>query len=96
MGPDVPDFRPDDALTRVALAQLASGLTHSVPAAVSSPAAPVTIAGLDARLVNVLGLANAAKTFLQGAKDAGLAPPSRFGTEATARLLGLRINHPAA
>src|SRR5205085_10534308 len=29
------------------------------------------------------------------AKAAGLAPPSRFGTEVVARLLGLRTNHPA-
>ena len=37
-----------------------------------------------------------AKVFTQVAKAAGLAPPSRFGSEAVARLLGLRINHPAA
>jgi cell wall-associated NlpC family hydrolase len=53
------------------------------------------MAGLDSRLVTALGLAEAAKTFLEGAKLAGLAPPSRFGNEAVARLLGLRTNHPA-
>ncbi|MFL5966513.1 MAG: C40 family peptidase [Gaiellaceae bacterium] len=96
MGPDVPGFRPDDQLTRVALEQLVSGLTHAAPTAVASPNAAVTIAGLDSRLVNALGLADAARTFTQAAKAAGLAPPSRFGTEVTARLLGLRTNHPAA
>jgi cell wall-associated NlpC family hydrolase len=96
MGPDVPGFRPDDPLTRVALEQLVAGLSHAAPAAVSSPASPVTMTGLDARLVNSLGLGDSAKQFLQAAKAAGVAPPSRFGTEATARLLGLRTNHPAA
>jgi cell wall-associated NlpC family hydrolase len=51
---------------------------------------------LDARLVNALALTDTAKLFQQSAVDAGLAPPSRFGTEAVARLLGLRTNHPAS
>ena len=54
------------------------------------------MAALDARLVAALGLTDSAKLFTQSAKTAGLAPPSRFGTEAVARLLGLRTNHPAA
>ena len=33
---------------------------------------------------------------MQGARADGLAVPSRFGTEVVARLLGLRLNHPAA
>jgi cell wall-associated NlpC family hydrolase len=33
---------------------------------------------------------------LLGARAAGLRPPSRFGSEVVARLLGLRKNHPAA
>ena len=61
-----------------------------------SPTAKVTIAALDARLVAALGLTDSAKLFTQAAKTAGLKPPSRFGTEAVARLLGLRTNHPAA
>ncbi len=36
-----------------------------------------------------------AKAFASGARAAGLAPPSRFGTETVARLLGLRKNHAA-
>jgi cell wall-associated NlpC family hydrolase len=96
MGPDVASFRPDAALTRAALEQLVAGLTHGVPAAVAAPTAPVTLGALDARLVNALGLAQTAKTLTRAARAAGLTPPSRFGTEATARLLGLRINHPAA
>src|SRR5262249_6442812 len=54
----------------------------------------VTIAQLDSRLVAGLGLAPAARSFAQGARDAGLTVPSRFGTEAVARLIGLRFNHP--
>ena len=54
------------------------------------------MAALDARLVASVGLDDSAKLFTQAVKTAGLKPPSRFGTEAVARLLGLRINHPAA
>jgi cell wall-associated NlpC family hydrolase len=62
----------------------------------TSPDASVTMTGLDSKLVAALGLNDTAKLFTQGAKAAGLKPPSRFGTEVTARLLGLRTNHPAA
>src|SRR5437763_555911 len=62
---------------------------------VSNPAAKVTMAELDRRLVNALGLGRAAKELVQGARAAGIAVPARFGTEVVARLLGLRINHPA-
>lgn len=88
--------RPNDPLTRGELETLTAGLMHLPPVTPASPAAKVTMAGLDARLVTTLGLGDTAKLFLAGAKSAGLAPPSRFGTEATARLLGLRTNHPAA
>jgi cell wall-associated NlpC family hydrolase len=87
--------RPDDALTRGELETLVAGLVHANPATPSKPVATVTMAGLDARLVNALGLSAAARTFIQGAKTAGLAPPPRFGSESVARLLGLRTNHPA-
>lgn len=96
MGSNVATFHPDDALTKVALEQLVAGLAHTAPAVVTSPTASVTMSTLDARLVNALGLSETAKLFQQSAKAAGLAPPSRFGTEATARLLGLRLNHPAS
>jgi hypothetical protein len=88
--------RPDDPLTRSELETMVAGLTHTEPVVPVSPAAKVTIAALDARLTAALGLGDSAKLFTQAAKTAGLAPPSRFGTEAVARLLGLRINHPAA
>jgi cell wall-associated NlpC family hydrolase len=53
------------------------------------------MAQLDRSLVQTLGLGAAAKEFAQGARAAGLAVPGRFGFEVVARLLGLRINHPA-
>jgi cell wall-associated NlpC family hydrolase len=63
---------------------------------VTQPTDPVTMAELDRRLVYGLGLAHAAREFAQGARAAGLSVPGRFGTEVVARLLGLRLNHPAA
>ena len=63
---------------------------------VSNPTAPVSMAQLDRQLVYSLGLQQAAKEFASGARAAGAAVPGRFGTEVVARLLGLRINHPAA
>jgi hypothetical protein len=96
MAEDVASFRPDEPLTRGALADLVAGLTDRAPAPVVNPGAPVTIAGLDAKLVRGLGLATTAGYFLRAARAAGLVPPARFGTEVTARLLGLRYNHPAS
>jgi cell wall-associated NlpC family hydrolase len=87
---------PQAPLTRAELETISAGLLHAVPATPSAPAASVTMAGLDARLVSTLGLGDTARLFTQEAKIAGLTPPSRFGTEAVARLLGLRTNHPAA
>src|SRR2546429_7922599 len=57
MARDVASFRPDDALTRGALTDLVAGLTDRAPAPVVNPSAPVTIAGLDTKLVRGLGLA---------------------------------------
>jgi len=65
------------------------------PQKVANPAAAVTMAQLDAQLVDSLGLSDAAAEFAAGAKAAGLKVPARFGTEVVARLLGLRTNHPA-
>jgi cell wall-associated NlpC family hydrolase len=62
----------------------------------SDPSAPETMAQLDRSLVQATGLKKAAKQFVQGARADGLAVPGRFGTEVVARLLGLRLNHPAA
>jgi cell wall-associated NlpC family hydrolase len=62
----------------------------------SSPSAPETMAQLDKSLVQAIGLKKAANEFLHGARAEGMPVPSRFGTEVVARLLGLRLNHPAA
>jgi cell wall-associated NlpC family hydrolase len=62
----------------------------------ASESQPATMTELDRELVASLGLTHAAKEFSQGARAAGIAVPSRFGTEVVARLLGLRLNHPAA
>jgi len=73
--------------------------TTVVPASAKQAANPtraVTMAQLDARLVGVLGLSKAASTFARNARAAGLEVPSRFGSEVVARMLGLRLNHPAS
>jgi len=95
LAPDVASFRPDDPLTAQDLDTLVGGLTGQ-PVLATASTSPVTIATLDARLVRAAGLTDAAARFQAGARAAGLAPPSRLGTEAVARLLGLRTNHPAA
>ena len=67
----------------------------ATPKQVASPDLPVTMAQLDLRLVQSLALGKAANELTAGARAAGLKVPGRFGTEVVARLLGLRINHPA-
>jgi cell wall-associated NlpC family hydrolase len=96
MGGDPAAFRPDDPLTQGELEELVAGLTGAAVRAPANPHARVTVAGLDARLVRAVGLGPAARAFAAAAAGAGLRPPSRFGTEVAARLLGLRTNHPAA
>jgi cell wall-associated NlpC family hydrolase len=95
LGQDPAVFRPDDTITRGELAELFAAATATTPSAIAKPAVPLSIQDLDARLVAALGLTPDAKAFTEGAKAAGLTPPSRFGTEAVARLLGLRKNHAA-
>jgi cell wall-associated NlpC family hydrolase len=65
------------------------------PPKVADAGAPVTMTQLDAELVSGVGLDAAAAEFARGARAAGLSVPDRFGTEVVARLLGLRIDHPA-
>jgi cell wall-associated NlpC family hydrolase len=96
MSDDTASFRPNDPLTRGVLEELVAGLTDATPVTPATPASKVTMTGLDGRLVGALGLTDAAKLFAEGAHNAGLAVPARFGSEAAARLLGLRTNHPAA
>jgi cell wall-associated NlpC family hydrolase len=70
--------------------------TSTTTTTVADPTAPQTMAQLDRSLVQAIGLGKAAKQFTQGARADGLSVPGRFGTEVVARLLGLRLNHPAA
>jgi len=94
MGGKAASFQPDAPLTQAALADLVAGLTNRPAASTAEPAAPVTTAKLDAKLVSALGLGSDAAAFATAAGAAGLAPPTRFGSEVVARLLGLRTNHP--
>jgi cell wall-associated NlpC family hydrolase len=71
-------------------------LTPAAPKQLPNPDRPVTIAQLDLRLVQSLGLGKAANEFTAGVRAAGIKVPGRFGTEVVARLLGLRLNHPAS
>jgi cell wall-associated NlpC family hydrolase len=97
MGGDTATFRPDAPLTRGALDELAFGLTEDAeaPAASGDPNANVSLATLDRTLVRALELGDDARLLYLGARAAGLRPPARFGSEAVARLLGLRKNHEA-
>jgi cell wall-associated NlpC family hydrolase len=61
----------------------------------SAPGSPVTIKQLDAALVSYAGLGEAAHKIQQTLQAAGLRPPAHTGTEAVARMLGLRLNHPS-
>jgi cell wall-associated NlpC family hydrolase len=62
----------------------------------TSPARPVSLKQLDAALVGYLGLGGAAREIQGTLQRAGLRPPPNTGTEAVARMVGLRLNHPAA
>ena len=61
-----------------------------------APGAAVSVKKLDAVLVGYLGLGGAAREIQKTLATAGLKPPANTGTEAVARMLGLRLNHPAA
>ena len=94
MARTVASFRPNDALTQGELSTLVAELTEQPPKTPADPAATVTMAQLDARLVRALDMSDDASSFQGAAAAAGLRPPARFGTEVVARLLGLRTNHP--
>jgi cell wall-associated NlpC family hydrolase len=96
MGGKPAAFRPDDPLSAGELADLVTGLTGKAAPSAVDPSAAVTIAQLDAQLVRALGLLPAARQFSAGLRAAGLTPTRYFGTETVARLIGLRVNHPAA
>jgi hypothetical protein len=96
MGGEASAFRPADPLLAGELADLVTGLTGKQAAMSVDSTTPVTIAQLDAQLVRALGLLPAARQFSAGLRAAGLTPARYFGTETVARLIGLRVNHPAA
>ena len=100
MGGKLASFRADAPLTRAELEELIAGLNADAQTiagvAPAGTTAPVTVSELDARLVEALGLRDSAYRYTRGARQAGLSPPARFGTEVVARLLGLRKNHEAA
>src|SRR5581483_1185922 len=101
---------PTQTTTGTTTATTGTDPTATVPVTTTAPApvppahAPkvehgataATMTMLDAQLVDGVGLDAAASEFAQGARAAGLAVPDRFGNEVVARLLGLRIDHPAA
>ena len=58
--------------------------------------ASVSVSAFDTALVKQLGLSAAAARFRFVVRSAGVTAPSLYGTETVARLLGLRINHPAS
>ena len=96
MADSVATFRPNAPLTQSALSELIAGLTDpDAQTQAASSNARVTMAQLDAQLVRALGLGDEAALFYRAAASAGTRPPARFGTEAVARLLGLRKNHEA-
>jgi cell wall-associated NlpC family hydrolase len=80
---------------RLPAASPATTTPHTVYKA-AVPERAVTVKQLDAALVAYLGLGSAAREIQSALVTAGLAPPANTGTEAVARLLGLRLNHPAS
>jgi cell wall-associated NlpC family hydrolase len=89
-----PPISPDSGTGTGTTGTTTTGTTTTP--AVSDPTGLETMAQLDRSLVQAIGLGKAAKEFVAGAEASGLVVPSRFGTEVVARLLGLRLNHPAA
>jgi cell wall-associated NlpC family hydrolase len=89
-------FRAADPLTGSELTAMLAALGEPSPKVSTASGEPVTIAGLDAALVDALGLRPLATQFAAVARSSGIAPPSRVGTEVVARLLGLRVDLPVA
>jgi cell wall-associated NlpC family hydrolase len=86
---------PPPATTATTTTETTTTTPAPAPRQLANPDRPVAMWELDARLVGALGLADAASRFAQAVRAAGLSVPQRFGTEVVARLLGLRLNHPA-
>ena len=88
-------FRPDDPLTWGELADVLGRWGKGILPP-EHPDKLVTVRQLDAQLVAALGLLPASRAIRLAARDAGLSPIPSLGTETVARVLGLRLNHPAA
>jgi cell wall-associated NlpC family hydrolase len=91
---------PTDTLTSLPIAKSHLPAAPAAPARAlyraTIPGAAVSVKRLDAALVAYLGLGGAAREIQAMLVGAGLKPPANTGTEAVARMLGLRLNHPAA
>ena len=92
MAPSVESFRPEDPLTASELATVVASLGGAI--SIADPDAPVAVRELDARLVSLAGLRPEAQSIRLAAVGAGLGPRPWLGTEAVARMLGFRFNHP--
>lgn len=94
-------FKPNQPLTQKALGDALATLSLAAEEPTGyryplvAPTRGVTIRELDAALVGFLGLGDSARSVTAALRDAGLAPKAGAGTETVARLLGLRVNHPA-
>jgi cell wall-associated NlpC family hydrolase len=85
-------------VVKSSLPKAATPVTAATPRVLYHATAPtqaVTVKQLDAALVGYLGLGDAARSIQGTLARAGLQPRANTGTEAVARLLGLRLNHPA-
>jgi hypothetical protein len=97
----VATFAPNEPLTQRALAgaldRLALDSEQGAPSSYRAlaPGRAVTVRELDAALVGFLELGAAARAITAQLKSAALDPKAGAGTETVARLLGLRVNHPA-
>jgi cell wall-associated NlpC family hydrolase len=92
MAPTVESFRPQDPLTASELATVVASLGGAI--SIADPDALVPVRELHARLVSLAGLRPEAQSIRLAALAAGLEPRPWLGTEAVARMLGLRFNHP--
>jgi cell wall-associated NlpC family hydrolase len=87
-------FRPDDPLTWGELADVLGRWGKGIFPP-DHPDKLVSVRQLDAQLVAALGLLPQSRAIRVAARDAGLSPIPSLGTETVARVLGLRVNHPA-
>ncbi len=97
-GPVVPQLPVAVPIVRSSLPKVAAPAAVSAPRALYRavvPAQAVSVRQLDAALVGYLGLGDAARSIQGTLVRAGLQPRPNTGTETVARMLGLRLNHPA-